>query len=74
MRENFMKNVRIVSDVKWQKGFELEKATMKFLKKGGCVVEVRARKSPAQKMSGKSSRGFISGSSGFPVGFPRQTL
>jgi hypothetical protein len=46
-----------------------------FLKKGGIVqVDEKKRKSPKTKMSGKSSRGFMGGSSGFATGYPSKTF
>jgi hypothetical protein len=53
---------------------ETEAAVKKFLKTGGSIEVVKARKAPKQKMRVKSSRGFVSGTSGFAAGFPSQTL
>jgi hypothetical protein len=54
---------------------EGEKALQAFLKKGGVVqVDEKKRKSPKTKMSGKSSRGFMGGSSGFATGYPSKTF
>jgi hypothetical protein len=54
---------------------EGEKAMQAFLKKGGVVqVNQKTRKAPRTKMSGKSSRGFMSGTGGFSTGFPRKTF
>jgi hypothetical protein len=54
---------------------EGEKALQLFLKKGGVVqVDEKKRKSPKTKMSGKSSRGFMGGTSGFATGYPRRTF
>jgi hypothetical protein len=52
-------------------------ALAEFLARGGSVEVVKAkkmRKRTTQKMSGKTSRGFRSGSSGFAVGYSRSTL
>jgi hypothetical protein len=52
-----------------------EKAMKIFLKKGGVIqVDEKKRKVPKTKMSGKSSRGFVSGTGGFATGFPRKSL
>jgi len=34
---------------------------------------VKSRKAPTQKMRGKSSRGYVVGTSGFPAGAPRKS-
>jgi hypothetical protein len=54
---------------------EGEKAMKVFLKKGGVIqVDEKKRKVPKTKMSGKSSRGFMGGTSGFATGYPRRTF
>lgn len=54
---------------------EGEKAMQAFLNKGGIIqVNDKKRKAPKSKMSGKSSRGFMGGTSGFAVGFPSKSL
>ena len=53
---------------------ETEKQLKLFLKRGGSIEVVKAKKVPAQKMRAKSSRGFVSGTGGFANGFPRKTL
>jgi hypothetical protein len=54
---------------------ESEKAMKAFLKKGGVIqVDEKKRKVPKTKMSGKSSRGFMGGTSGFATGYPRRTF
>ena len=53
---------------------ETEAAVKKFLKTGGSIEVVKARKAPKQKMRVKSSRGFVSVTSGFATVFPSQTL
>jgi hypothetical protein len=49
---------------------EGEKALQLFLKRGGAIETVKARKAPKSKMTGKNSRGFTGGSSGFAIGYP----
>lgn len=51
---------------------EGEKALQLFLKRGGSIENVKARKAPKSKMSAKTSRGFNGGTSGFATGFPRK--
>lgn len=53
---------------------ETEAAVKKFLRTGGSIEVVKARKAPKQKMTVKNSRGFVSGTSGFATGFPKQSL
>lgn len=54
---------------------EGERAMQAFLKKGGVIqVDEKKRKAPRTKMSSKSSRGFMGGTSGFAVGFPSKSL
>jgi hypothetical protein len=54
---------------------EGEKALQAFLKKGGVVqVDEKKRKAPKPKMSGKSSRGYMGGTSGFAIGYPSKSL
>ena len=53
---------------------ETEKQLKLFLKRGGSIEVVKAKKVPVQKMRAKSSRGFVSGTGGFANGFPRKTL
>lgn len=54
---------------------EGEKALEVFFSKGGIIqVNDKKRKAPKTKMSSKSSRGFVSGTSGFAVGFPSKTF
>jgi len=52
---------------------ETEKQVAKFLKKGGSIEVVKSRKAPKQKMRGKSSRGYVVGTSGFPAGAPTKS-
>lgn len=75
-----MKNKQIVATIynrpvvtKAEARAESEKALKAFLKSGGSIETVKSRKAPKSKMSGKSSRGFISGTSGFANGFPKRS-
>lgn len=45
-----------------------------FLARGGQVQLVKARKAPVQKMLGKNSRGFRTGTSGLATGYPSKSL
>lgn len=49
---------------------ETADAVEKFLRSGGVIEQVKARKAPKQKMVCRTSRGFTSGSSGFATGYP----
>ena len=53
---------------------ESEKALKKFLKKGGDVQVIKAKKIPKSKMTTKSSRGFVAGTGGLSTGFPSKTF
>ena len=56
---------------------ETNDAVAAFLKSGGSIEIVPAKKQRGrtkQKMSSKSSRGFQSGTSGFATGYPRKSL
>ena len=52
---------------------ETEDAVAKFLRSGGVIEVVKARKAPKQKMVCRNSRGFTSGTSGFATGYPTKT-
>ena len=52
---------------------ETEKQIKAFLRKGGTIEIVKARKAPKQKMTTKNSRGFCTGTSGFANGMPRKS-
>lgn len=52
---------------------ESEKALKAFLRKGGVIQVGRPARVPKSKMSGKTSRGYCSGTSGFASGMPRKT-
>lgn len=66
----YNRSVKTKAEIRAESDAEIQK----FLKAGG-VIEVgkpaRARKS---KMASKSSRGFVSGTSGFANGFPRRSI
>lgn len=49
-------------------------ALQMFLARGGQVQLVKARKAPVQKMLGKNSRGFRTGTSGLATGYPSKSL
>ena len=56
---------------------ETSEAIQQFLARGGQIEVVPAKKMrrrTTQKMAGKTSRGFQSGTSGFATGYPRKTL
>jgi len=56
---------------------ETSEAIQQFLARGGSIEIVPAKKMrrrTTQKMAGKTSRGFQSGTSGFATGYPRKTL
>jgi hypothetical protein len=52
---------------------ETEKQLKLFLRKGGSIEVVKARKAPKQRMSGKTTRNASTGTSGFATGFPRKS-
>ena len=52
---------------------ETEKQVKLFLKKGGSIEVVKARKAPKQKMRAKNSGGFSNGTSGFANSFPSKS-
>lgn len=56
---------------------ETSEAIQEFLARGGQIQVVPAkktRKRTTQKMSGKTSRGFQTGTSGFAIGYPRRSI
>ena len=64
----------VPSKTKAEMRAESEKALKAFLRAGGVIQEgrkPRARK--GSKMVAKSSRGFVTGTSGFAAGMPRKT-
>ena len=52
---------------------ETADAVAKFLKQGGTIEVVKARKAPKQLMRGKTTRVASTGTSGFAVGYPRKS-
>ena len=52
---------------------ETEKQIKAFLRQGGSIEVIKARKAPKQTMTCKNSRGFVQGTSGFPTGAPRKS-
>lgn len=67
-----MKNVIVKS--KSEIRAETEKQVALFLKRGGVIEVIKARKAPRTKMKAKSTRVASTGTSGFAVGFPRHSL
>ena len=53
---------------------ETAEAVEKFLRAGGTIEVVKARKAPKTKMKAKSSKGFRAGSSGFSTGYSRSSI
>jgi hypothetical protein len=45
-----------------------------FLRSGGTITIGTVKKTPRVKVSCKTSRGFVTGSSGFAVGFRNRSL
>ncbi len=53
---------------------ESEDALTAFLKKGGVITECKpSRRKSGSKMRASSSKGFVSGTSGFANGYPRKS-
>ena len=55
---------------------ESESALAAFLKKGGVITECKPSRrgvKAGRKMTGKSSRGFTTGTSGFANGYPKKS-
>ena len=53
---------------------ESEAAIAKFLKSGGVIEQGRKlRTRKGSKMASKSSKGFVTGTSGFATGYPRKS-
>lgn len=51
-----------------------EKEVKAFLRKGGVIQVEKSQKTPKTFMSVKSSRGYLGGTSGFAIGFPRKIV
>lgn len=67
-----MKNVIVKTKADFRA--ETEKQVALFLKRGGVVEVIKARKAPSTKMKGKTTRVASTGTSGFAVGFPSRSL
>lgn len=52
---------------------ESEKALKQFLKSGGVIEVIKARKAPKPRMSSKTTRNASTGTSGFATGYPRKS-
>ena len=52
---------------------ETEDAVQKYLKAGGTIQVVKARKAPKQKMRAIGTRQVSTGSTGFAAGYPRRS-
>ena len=52
---------------------ETNDAVEKFLRSGGVIEVVKAKKAPKQKMTCRTSRGFNGGSAGFATGYPSKS-
>lgn len=53
---------------------ESEDAITAFLKRGGVIEQCKpSRRKSSAKMSGKSSKGYVSGTGGFATGYPRKS-
>lgn len=53
---------------------ESEKALQTFFRKGGSVIVEKPKRIKKSTMSTKSSKGFVSGTSGFAAGYPRRSI
>jgi hypothetical protein len=53
---------------------ESDKAMKAFLRKGGTVIVEKAKRVKRTPMSAKTSKGFVSGTSGFATGYPRRSI
>ena len=53
---------------------ETQDALEKFLRSGGSIEVVKARKAPKQRMSGKTTRAPSKGTSGFATGYRSSSL
>lgn len=52
---------------------ETNDAVEKFLRAGGTIEVVKARKAPKSKMTCKQSRGYVTGTAGFAMGYPSKS-
>lgn len=53
---------------------ETNDAVEQFLRAGGSIQVVKARKAPKPKMSGKTTRQSSTGTSGFAMGYSRSSF
>lgn len=54
---------------------ESEDAVTAFLRRGGVIEQCKpSRRGSKTKMASKSSRGFVSGTSGFATGYPKKSV
>jgi hypothetical protein len=53
---------------------ETKDAVEQFLRAGGSIQVVKAKKAPKQKMRAKTSKGFAGGSSGFATGYSKTSF
>jgi hypothetical protein len=53
---------------------ETSTSVQEFLARGGQIEVVKSRKAPKPKMSGKTSKSGLTGTSGFAVGYPSKSL
>lgn len=53
---------------------ESDKALKAFLRKGGSVTVEKPQRVKRSTMTAKSSKGFVSGTSGFATGYPRRSI
>jgi len=67
-------NVLYKTKTKAELRVESQKALKKFLKTGGDIQIIKARKIPKSKMTTKTSRGFVAGTGGMSTGFPSKAF
>jgi len=53
---------------------ETSTSVQEFLARGGQIEVVKSRKAPKPKMSGKTSKSGLTGTSGFAVGYPSKSM
>jgi len=53
---------------------ESDKAMQAFLRKGGTVTVEKPQRVKKTTMAAKSSKGFVTGTSGFANGYPRRSI
>ena len=63
----------IIVKTKSQLRAETELAVSQFIRSGGSVEVVKARKAPKQYMRGKTTKVASVGTSGFAAGYPRKS-